>query len=447
MPPISPRRRHTLQGALVTAAIPVITMAGIGLNATAAQAAAAPAGKAPTARNIFEARTHVVAQVKASKAAQRVVVTVKSGDSVWAIAARHGVSVDSVLKLNKLRPSSLIHPGDKLTVKAGSAAKVTKAAPSRSGTTAKPAASSAKAHTVRSGDTLSGISHRYGVSLSALLSANGLKSSSLIYPGQSIKLSAGASATQGSKPNTGSKPITISKPSATTKPASHGGSYTIKAGDTLGAIAARNKVSLASLLKANGLQATSLIYAGRSLKLPGAAATTGGPSKGSSSSTSTGSIPKTFLHYTYSDSTNLNANASKAALNARSVPGPAQMRAIITSTARKMGVDPQLAVAHAMVESGLDARAVSPANAVGVMQVMPGTGEWMGQSLGRKLNLLDPYDNVTAGVAYIRYLQRNAANRDQGIAAYYQGLAGVKKNGMKSDTKDYVAKVRRAMGS
>lgn len=443
MPPLTPRRRHPLQGALVTAAIPVITMAGIGLNANAAQATVAPAGKAPTARNMFEARTQVAAHIQAAKAAKRVVVTVKSGDSVWSIATRHGVSVDSVLKLNKLRPSTLIHPGDKLTIKGAPASSGSKASASRSGSKARPAASGAKAHTVRSGDTLSGISHRYDVSLASLLRANGLKASSLIYPGQSIKLSAGASSVKAARPAAKAPTRTTT---STAKPAARtGGSYTIKAGDTLGSIAARNKVSLASLLRANGLQATSVNYAGRSIKLPGA--TTAASGRGSASSTSTGSIPKTFLHYTYSDSTNRNANSSKAALNARSVPSAAQMRSIVAATARRMGVDPQLAVAHAMVESGLNARAVSPANAVGVMQVMPGTGEWMGQSLGRKLNLLDPYDNVTAGVAYIRYLQRNASSRDEGIAAYYQGLAGVKKNGMKSDTKDYVAKVRRAMGS
>jgi len=65
--------------------------------------------------------------------------------------------------------------------------------------------------------------------------------------------------------------------------------------------------------------------------------------------------------------------------------------------------------------------------------------------VGRELNLLDPYDNVVAGVAIIRYLDRNASSKDQAIAGYYQGLAGVKKNGMKSDTVAYVAKVKAAM--
>ena len=65
--------------------------------------------------------------------------------------------------------------------------------------------------------------------------------------------------------------------------------------------------------------------------------------------------------------------------------------------------------------------------------------------VGRQLNLLDPQDNAVAGVAIIRYLQKNADDMDQGIAGYYQGLGGVKKTGMRPDTQKYVAKVRAAM--
>ena len=78
------------------------------------------------------------------------------------------------------------------------------------------------------------------------------------------------------------------------------------------------------------------------------------------------------------------------------------------------------------------------------MQVIPSSGEWASQLVGRKLNLLDPQDNITAGVAIIRHLQRNNPG-DIGIAGYYQGEAGVRKYGMYSDTKDYVKKVRNAM--
>ena len=53
---------------------------------------------------------------------------------------------------------------------------------------AKLGASSAKTYTVKSGDTLSGIAARYGTTVSALKSANGIKDANLIYPGQVLKL-------------------------------------------------------------------------------------------------------------------------------------------------------------------------------------------------------------------------------------------------------------------
>lgn len=79
------------------------------------------------------------------------------------------------------------------------------------------------------------------------------------------------------------------------------------------------------------------------------------------------------------------------------------------------------------------------------MQVIPSSGEWASQMVGRKLNLLDPQDNVTAGVAIIRHLQRTSPSMDVGIASYYQGAAGVRRHGMYPDTRQYVAKVKRYM--
>jgi len=45
----------------------------------------------------------------------------------------------------------------------------------------------------------------------------------------------------------------------------------------------------------------------------------------------------------------------------------------------------------------------------------------------------------------LKYLTRNADNLNQAIAGYYQGLGGVRKNGMNSDTKQYVKSVRALM--
>src|SRR5699024_11901350 len=99
-----------------------------------------------------------------------------------------------------------------------------------------------------------------------------------------------------------------------------------------------------------------------------------------------------------------------------------------------------LAQAVALQESGFNQRAVSPANAIGTMQVIPSSGEWAGQLLGRKINLLDPRDNVAAGVAILRQLQRTfPANLEHAIGAYYQGAGSVSKYGLASDTRNYVA--------
>ncbi len=116
------------------------------------------------------------------------------------------------------------------------------------------------------------------------------------------------------------------------------------------------------------------------------------------------------------------------------------MRRIIENTARRWGVDPELALAISWQEAGWQMHHVSYADAVGAMQVVPATGEWMSGIVGRELRLTDPHDNITAGVALLKVLTDSAPRR-QAIAGYYQGLAGVRAHGMYDDTKRYVANV------
>ena len=150
--------------------------------------------------------------------------------------------------------------------------------------------------------------------------------------------------------------------------------------------------------------------------------------------------------YTYAEATVAAANNNKyALLEMKNTPSKAQVQQMIIATAKQMGVNPRLALAHAYIESGFDATAVSPANAIGTMQVIPSSGKWASQMVGRNLNLLNPQDNITAGVAIIRNLQANADSLEQGIAGYYQGLGGVRKYGMKPDTVRYVNAVKAAM--
>lgn len=354
--------------------------------------------------------------------------TVKSGDTLSGIAARNGVSLSTILKANGLSLSSTIFPGQKIKL-SGSA---TTTSPSRSSSSAPKATnvSTGSTYTVKAGDTLSGIAARNGVGLSTILKANGLSASSVIYPGQKIKLSGSASTSSSSSTGGGQSSQSTST-----------GTYTVKSGDTLSGIASRNGISLSALLKANGLTTSSIIYPGQKLKLSGSSSNVSTASTGNNNDQLIGN---TFLHYTYPDHVVANANANKRALLAAPMPSREKVREMVRSTAISMGVDPRLAMAHAQVESAFDPTAVSPANAIGTMQVIPSSGEWASQLVGRKLNLLDPQDNITAGVAIIRHLQRNNPG-DIGIAGYYQGEAGVRKYGMYSDTKDYVKKVRNAM--
>ena len=113
-------------------------------------------------------------------------------------------------------------------------------------------------YTVTAGDTISGIAGRYGLATASVLALNGLGWKSVIFPGQVLTLASGAAT-----------PIPSAPAPA---PVPSGSRYTIVAGDTVSAIAGKLGVPAASLLSANGLSATSVIYAGRTLVVPGAAA-------------------------------------------------------------------------------------------------------------------------------------------------------------------------------
>jgi N-acetylmuramoyl-L-alanine amidase len=143
-------------------------------------------------------------------------------------------------------------------------------------------------YTVRAGDTVSGIAGRYGLSTASVLALNGLGWKSLIFPGQVLQLSKTASSTApapapaassqtDSTPATASfvgapAPTTATGPSTPTAPPaapSSGGTYIIQRGDTLTAIAKKFGVTLAAVLAANNLTSSSIIYAGRTLVIPG----------------------------------------------------------------------------------------------------------------------------------------------------------------------------------
>lgn len=122
-------------------------------------------------------------------------------------------------------------------------------------------------------------------------------------------------------------------------------------------------------------------------------------------------------------------------------PSRGEVRRAVTRTAREVGVDPQLALAVAWQESGWRMDRTSSAGAIGAMQVMPDTGDWMSLYTGRQLGLRDLRDNVLAGVTLLRVLDDNTGSTSRQVAAYYQGLGAVQEHGIYRVSEPYVANV------
>lgn len=290
-------------------------------------------------------QTTVTTVAATTKAAVPTNYTVRQGDTVSGIAARFGLSAQEVLVRNGLGWNTIIHPGQTLhlaSTPAVTTARTTTSAGSTSGS-----GSSTSSYHVKSGDTVSGIASRVGVSTTALLSANKLSQRSVIYPGQTLRVPHGSSG--------GGSVSTAAASSGSSK-----SSVKISSGDTIGSIAASHHVSVAALLSANGLTYTSTIYAGKTLVIPS-----------SSSAAATAAAP------------------ARAAVSA-AVGLSAEQRqnaATIVAVGRSLGVSDRgivVALAAAMQESSLRNLPHGDRDSVGLFQQRPSQG-W-----GSAAKLQDP---------------------------------------------------------
>lgn len=244
--------------------------------------------------------------------------------------------------------------------------------------------------------------------------------------------------------------------------------YRVRRGDNLTMIAARNHVSLTALIKANRIGNPNIVLSGSVLRIPHRVASHKATHRATTHKRAThhktaprrathkkahhtkAKPPKKTHHKAVKKHHTVNklsarARATREALARRSVPSRTQTKAMIERTARRYGVNPRLALGISWQESGWNQRMVSPVDAIGTMQVLPQSGEWASGMVGRRLNLLDTQDNITAGVAILRYLTSNATSLDQAIGGYYQGLAGVRQHGPYPETRHYVRNVKALM--
>jgi LysM repeat protein len=298
-----------------------------------------------------------------------------------------------------------------------------------------PASASAYfAHVVAPGESLTSVAAADGLSVSALAAANGISPDSLLVSGSVLQIPPQTPYTSAGSPAVAQTPVSTDEAEpATTSPytstAATGGGYVVQPGDTLSAIAARAGTSVAELAALNGLDPQGLLYAGSALRLPGAGATT---EYVSTTTSSAGAAT--------AESQPVGAAAEG---NPSAGPYPTAERVSgsqIASIASAEGVPPALAQAVGWQESGWNNDEVSVDGAVGVMQILPGTWNWIQRTLtaGTSLAPASATDNVRGGVLLLHSLLAATGSSAMAAAGYYQGLSSVQQHGMYADTQQYV---------
>jgi soluble lytic murein transglycosylase-like protein len=297
-------------------------------------------------------------------------------------------------------------------------------------------AGAAVPHTVQPGETLWSIAAANNLTTRTVAVYNGLSETSHVVLGSTVMVpttvegyaslqAAGlvpATPTAAAVPATAT--ATAAAPAATPAAAPPAmGAYTVRAGDTLTGLAAQAGVSAAAMAAMNGLDPRGWLITGTVIKLPSGAPT---PVRASEPEPATHVVPA----------------ASPAA-----TPGRLSA-ADVQAVASQHGVSPSLAAAIAWQESGFNNAMVSGANARGVMQVMPGTWDYVQAMLAqRQLDPNSAVDNVHAGVLYLkRLLADTGGDENTAIAGYYQGLGSVRSRGLFDDTQRYVDNVQALRG-
>jgi N-acetylmuramoyl-L-alanine amidase len=301
-------------------------------------------------------------------------------------------------------------------------------------------AGAAAPHVVMPGETLWSIAAANNLTTRTVAAYNGLSETSQVVLGSTIQVpstvegyaalqSAGlvaAAPAAPAAPTATAASAPAAAPAADVAPATPTGapapqgSYKVRAGDTLSALAASSGVSVSAMAAMNGIDAAAPLLTGTLLKLPAGAPA---PARAATPAPAQTVVPA-------------------------AAPAPTSTRlgaTDIQSVAAAEGVSPSLAAAIAWQESGFNNAMVSSANARGVMQVMPGTWSYVQQNLanGRTLDPDSATDNVHAGVLYLkRLLADTGGDENAAIAGYYQGLGSVRSRGMFDDTQQYVNNVQ-----
>jgi LysM repeat protein len=166
--------------------------------------------------------------------------TVRNGETPFAIAKHHGVSLDELLRANGVRDARRIQVGRTLVIPGRTAA------PAES-----PRSPATRTHRIVNGETVADIAGRYGISTRELMRANGISDVRRLQVGRTLVIPAPVKRTA---------PAARAQASATI--------HTVRAGDTLYSVAQRYRISVSALTSANGIRDARSIRVGQKLKIP-----------------------------------------------------------------------------------------------------------------------------------------------------------------------------------
>jgi soluble lytic murein transglycosylase-like protein len=223
--------------------------------------------------------------------------------------------------------------------------------------------------------------------------------------------------------------------------------HTVRRGDTLEAIGRRYGVDVPALAVANGLRNPDLVPEGRALSIPAPRPTpvrSARPAPVTRPAPKAGALRETVVR--------MPPAQLAAARSGTRIVVPAEragLRNAFLQFSRLAGVPSDLAMALAWQESGWQRSLVSSTRAVGVMQLMPDTVEFVSVQLLRTkpLDPRDPIANIRMGTRFLRYLlDSNGGNVDRALASYYQGLRSVRERGPLPETERFVANVKALRG-
>jgi soluble lytic murein transglycosylase-like protein len=208
--------------------------------------------------------------------------------------------------------------------------------------------------------------------------------------------------------------------------------YTVRAGDTLWAIASDHGVTVGQLAAANGLNPADILPIGKVLVMPGhthQAQPNAAPAQVSAWSWCSTFQPR---HGPWGQ---LPSNLTSATYRSLSP--------LFDEWAAHYGVSRPLLEALAWQESGWQQSVVSPTGAVGVGQVEPYTASFIEADIvGIPLNLHSVSDNIRMSAAFLGYLAHvEGGNTCETVAAYYEGPLNLQAVGVLPSAQQYVADV------